>query len=166
MCFDLVHPDRPVAWRRYLGAILLSLALLFLLVSFAVVVLAPKIEGIGIVVSDIQLLFELFLLASAALASFSFAWSRRRWLTQSCILFLSIVSARALTFFVPFESICQPQTRRLSEMMFFAREARCIEQPEWMAVALVLLMLWALGTYALYFKLHLVRTVELDLEDG
>jgi hypothetical protein len=151
-CFDLVHPDREFDWRKYLTGVVLSFGTLFLVAGASVVLFAPRMKGPGISVADLQLLFEVYVLTIGMMTCFYFACPPRVYARRAAILLASAVMVRLVTHLTPYDSNCQPFASTLAQMQFLIPSPECKERPEWLAIAVIGLMVWAFVTYAAMFR--------------
>lgn len=149
LCVDLFHPDRKIPWRDYLGAIVLSFAILFVFVGFGVSFFSPVVEGAGITLGDFQLIFEFGVAMLLAMMAFSFRWPVKRFLARSVLLISSIALARALTFLVYVEVPGQGNVRLCSRM--FPKDLTGDVE---LAVSVIILMLWFIASYGAFFLNH------------
>ena len=115
----LYHPDRKISWRKYLGAFVLSFAVLFALVGFGLFLFVPTVSGAGIMLSDIQLIFEVGLLVMTSIVAFGFSWHIRKYLARLLLVLFSIAVARIITFLVVIEDLKQSGIR-LSQRQYFS----------------------------------------------
>lgn len=118
LCIDLYHPDRTISWRKYLGALILSFSVLFALVGFGLFLFVPTFPGTGIMLSDIQLIFEVGLLVMTSIVAFSFSWPIKKYLARLLLVFFSIAVARIITFLVAIEDPEQSPIR-LGQRQYF-----------------------------------------------
>lgn len=147
---DLVHPDRDIDWRRYFAAITLAVAVLLVASVGATVMLVPVMKGAGISIFDLQLVFEVFLLTSAALASFSFAWSLKRFLSQGIFILISIAVARSVTSFVTYSGRCQAG-EPIGQVQFNV-DPGCDEGGPLFAMTVLAFLIWTVFSYAAFFR--------------
>lgn len=150
LAFDLFQPDRPIPWRTYLGVILLSFMFLFAVVGFGLRWFIPTMRGHGITVSDLQLLFESFLVFSVGIAAIQFVWPARQVLQRLPVLIGGIILARCATFIMPY--IAAPGS---SCTHFYCSEfVGDANGRASLAATVIALMTWAICTYGVLVKGH------------
>ena len=156
LCFDLIHPDKPRDWRASIGYVGLGLGIAIFAVCVGEASLVPGMDGVGIVVGEIQLLFEVYLLLAAALAAFSFGWERRRFVRQYALLIALVAVARAAVSWVPASNICQnPASTRLSQWQIYpdaGMPETCPAGDGTFAATVLVLMLWTVVAYTIFYK--------------
>jgi len=163
MLCDLAHPDRAIPWRKYIGAMILAISILLCVTGYGVAFYTPTVEGAGIMVSDIQLLFEIFLLSFSFIVTASFDWPFRRVAARLPILLGSIVVARVLTFVLPsFDSQMAGAGGKLYQTQFFADtddSASTTGFMSWdlepwkinMALTVIIFTIWVILSYFIFF---------------
>ncbi len=155
LCFDLLHPDRAIKWRLYIGGLLIALIFLFLLVSYGMAQFLPAVDGAGISLGDVELLFEVFTVLMAAQAAFSFAWSLTRFARQVIWLAAPLLLVRLATYSIPLDDRCQdPVSHRLAQLQFWvpADGAPCPNGYAIFPLVILGFMVSAFVAYSLYFK--------------
>ncbi|MGD1860178.1 MAG: hypothetical protein ACFB0E_09440 [Leptolyngbyaceae cyanobacterium] len=153
LCIDLYHPDRKISWRKYLGALVLSFAILFAVVGFGLFLFVPAFSGAGITLSNIQLIFEVGLLAITAIVAFGFSWPIKKYLTRFLFIFFSITIARIITFLVAIENPAQSVVS-LGQLQYLDTLEGGIN----LAISAIILMLWFIATYGCFYLDHPIAT--------
>lgn len=178
---DVVHADRDVKWRLYLGPLLLAIGLLLVGVGVGLYTFLPDMHNslsvseqieqrtfsIGIIISDIQLLFEVFVIGFASIVFTSFGWSSRKMLSR-IILFIAIsILARVPTFILHSPDAVEQAGVPLYKHRFIYSEVSQAQErwgsffAESSATAafwIIAFMLWSVAAYyAIYKDWPLVR---------
>jgi len=161
---DLAHPDRAIPWRKYLGALILSIGILLCVTGMGVALYTPDMKGAGIIVSDIQLLFEIFLLAFALIVTTSFGWPFRRISARLPVLFMSIVVGRLLTLLLPgFDSQLARAGVRLYRSQFLYEQDVSTSTSIFglwttgqtqLASTVVAFVIWVVLCYCIFYRNH------------
>jgi hypothetical protein len=166
MLCDLAHPDRVIPWRKYISAMILAICILLCVTGYGVAFYVPAMQEAGIVVSDIQLLFEIFLLSFSFIVTASFDWPLRRVAARLPILLAAIVVARLFTFSLPsFDPQIAGAGGKLyqTEYIFDVDESTTagwlMSGPlaPWiieMAMTIIIFMIWVIISYFIFFKAH------------
>ena len=159
---DLVHPTRRIAWAKYAGAIVLAVALVVCLTGFGIYAFATDSDGPGITVSDVQLLFEVFLLTISAIMAVSFRWPLRKFLARLPLLALAVAAARVPTFVLHSSDPAQAGVplylrRFLREYETSLADRISGANADWavqLAFVVIMLMAWTVAAYVLFYKDH------------
>jgi len=160
---DLLHPDRGIPWRQYFGACTLGILAVVGITGFGVYLFVPETEGPGITISDMQLIFETYLLVMIFMVGLSFRVPFRKLLNRMPIVLASVVVARAVTFLS-----MSPDPRQLGIHLYrhrfiFETSATVAERASalsavpssaYLALTVLLLMAWTYATYAAYHIDH------------
>jgi hypothetical protein len=149
LCIDLYHPDRKIPWRKYIGSIILSFAVLFSLVGFGIFIFVPSFSGAGIILSDIQLIFEVALVTMSAIIAFGFGWPLKKYIYRLLFIFFSIAVARIITHTVFIDNLNQTNFR-LSQKQYVSGLEGGLD----LTFSVIILMLWFIASYGLFYLDH------------
>ena len=145
----VLHPKVHINWRKHLGGILLARLLTFGFIGLALIYFIPTMEARGIIISDLQLIFEIYLLVLFILTAFSNRWNIRKSLGRVVLLLLSVMLARLTTFMLPIPlSHIHHEGHRLYEWEYTTYH----EDNTIFVFTIVTLLVWAIITYAVLIK--------------
>jgi hypothetical protein len=146
LCFDLFQSDRQIPWRTFLGVILVSLVMLAVVVIYGLLYFIPTMKGHGINMSDLQLLFELFVAFSIIIVAIEFNWPIGKIIARIPLFVASVLIARIATYLImPAMTPPTPHCFSLSCSEFI----NSVNGRSNFAVSVVLLMAWSVCTYAI-----------------
>jgi hypothetical protein len=107
-----------VDWRRHIGTLLAGVIVTCGGLALAIATAIPMAQNRGILLRDVQLVFEIYLLLSIILAALTERWTLAK-IRLSCVIAVPVLFAERLaTNLIPV-NIGTYGVRRLSEIEFF-----------------------------------------------
>lgn len=154
---DLIHPDRDVEWRSYVSVLVAAVVVLLLIVWLGVTIYAPNVDGPGITLGDIQLLFEVFVVAMFVIVTVGYDWPMQKVVSRLGVFVLAVGLARLVTMMIDIQDI-EGFTTPLADRRFIYIEPRtgvdrlqAGNEYHIMGLVVVALMAWAYAAYAAAF---------------
>lgn len=117
-CCSLVKPDAQIDWRKYAGVLFGGMVVVFGGLALITTTAIPEVQNRGILLRDVQLVFEIFLVFIALLSAFSAKWKLSDTVAAltACVLLIGI--GRLATHFVSVNP-SEYGVNRLGEIEFF-----------------------------------------------
>lgn len=149
---DLLHPDREIPYKRYLSAIILGVSILLSFVGIGLFLFVPTIQNDGIMLGEIQLLFEVFLVVLAIIVVIDRNWSIKKYLLRLPNIVLGILLARLYTTFSVSNSGYDYGMPLYLRQYFSAPEGDVN-----LIVTVVSFVVWSVAFYGLFYFDHPVN---------
>lgn len=118
VCFSLVKPNIQIDWRAHFGVLLGGMTIAFGGLALIVTTAIPGVQHRGILLRDVQLVFEIFLAFSIALVAIEDRWKLAKIIATYGIVSVFIIVGRFVTHFLPV-NISEYGVSHLSEIEFF-----------------------------------------------
>lgn len=105
--FDLFQSDHKINWRLYLGGLLTAFFIGIAIIIITMQFFMPEMNGNGITLSDLYLLFSIFLFSSAIITAVQFEWTVKQCLCRGLLLLCNIAISLYLIWHIPSDSSYQ-----------------------------------------------------------